>query len=241
MLIASALRIAKRLQRRLAYARIASSVAAGRRHGCLYAIDSDNFSSIRPSIGICYETSAHWIVAHVIPFLGVALVTAQHVIEESTLPDRPSDLTANDLFLQALLQHAEPSSKREVVGSADEQMEVIGHDDVAADGNVMVGIRSFRELNECMCDRICRQHWPPPICASRHEKDWIARKDARESWRDAGVRTHPVAAALWAAWDKVEPDSKRRQSRASHSEAATGEAVTPTFQSALGLRSWRDG
>src|ERR1700686_3303515 len=66
-------------------------------------------------------------------------------------------------------------------------MEVIGHEDVAGDSNVMVGICSFRELSERMCDRICRQHWSSPICASRYEKNRIARKERGKPRGLAGI------------------------------------------------------
>src|ERR1700720_3736975 len=75
-------------------------------------------------------------------------------------------------------------------GPQTKQMEVIGHDDVAADSNVMVGICPFRELSERMCDRICRQHWSSPICASRYKKNRIARKERGKPRWNAGIFVH---------------------------------------------------
>jgi hypothetical protein len=151
-----------------------------------------------PIIGILNELRADWIVTHVIPFLCVAFVAAQHVVEESTLPDWVRAFVADNRLLEALLEHSRPSSQFEIVRSTDEQMNVIGHDDVATHRDVVIGVGALCEANECVVNDIGGEQSAAPIGARRDKPDGVVWKRARKSGRKAG-NFFTVAAALWAA------------------------------------------
>lgn len=85
------------------------------------------------------------------PFRIHAFVIAKHMIEESLLPDlsvvpRPTVRSRKGLF-----QTSNPSVEHKLLGAADEQMHVIGHDDIAANCDIEFDC-TFSKLNESgMC------------------------------------------------------------------------------------------
>jgi len=74
------------------------------------AIDPDDVSRVWPIIGIRYKAGPHWIIAHVVPLLPVALVTPQNMIETSALPDWISAWAAHNTLRETLFQKADPAS-----------------------------------------------------------------------------------------------------------------------------------
>jgi hypothetical protein len=80
-------------------------------------------------------------------------------------------------------------------------MDVIRHDHVAPHRDVVLRIGAFGEFNERGRDWIIREDRAAAMRASRDKEQRIIRNDAVESWRSSGVVPHPVAAALWAAWE----------------------------------------
>ena len=55
-------------------------------HPASHPVDDHDLSLIRPIFGLCNQTRTHWILVHIIPFLGVAFQIANEVVEESALP-----------------------------------------------------------------------------------------------------------------------------------------------------------
>jgi hypothetical protein len=89
------LRIAKRLQK------------SGVNASC--AIDSDYLTGVGPIVGVRYEPGADRVIAHVIPFLRVALVIPQDMIEARALPDWLGAWAAHDALRKALFQKPNPA------------------------------------------------------------------------------------------------------------------------------------
>jgi hypothetical protein len=123
------------------------------------------------------------------------------MIEESALPDGIIARGTDNALGKTLFQKTDPSPQLEVILPANEQMNVIGHDHVAAYRDVVLGIGRLCEFNERSRDWIGREDRSSTIGAGRHEEDRIAGNNAIQSWRCSGKTPHPVAAALWAAWE----------------------------------------
>jgi hypothetical protein len=101
-----------------------------------------------------------------------------------------------DLFFQALLQHAHPSAKLEIVRPANEQMNVIRHDHVATNGDVVPRVCTLRKFDERSGNWIGREDLSSSIRAGRHEENRIIRHDTVKSRRSSREAPHPVAAPL---------------------------------------------
>ena len=69
--------------------------------------------------------------------LAVAFIVAENMIEKAALPDRRCPGQRN-MFRESLFQHSNPWPKLKIVGSANEKMNVIGHDHISANSNVLL-------------------------------------------------------------------------------------------------------
>ena len=103
----------------------------------LCVIDEHDLSGVWPVLRIGYQTSANRILSDVNPFLTVAFITAQKVIEKAALPDRRCACWHN-MFRESLFQPSYPGAKLKIVGSADEKMNVIGHDHISTNSDFML-------------------------------------------------------------------------------------------------------
>jgi hypothetical protein len=120
--------------------------------------------------------------------LAVAFFTPQYVIEESALPKRSRASPEHHLLLQGLLQHAHPSAQLKVIGPADEQMNMIGHNHVAPYGDVVLRVCAFRKLNERNRDPFVRERSGGDIYMPlRRKPDYSGSRDqvAAEFWGSA--------------------------------------------------------
>jgi hypothetical protein len=121
-----------------------------------HTIDSDYLAGVGPIVCVHHEAGTDWVIAHVIPFLRVTLITPQDVIKAHALPDRVGTRSAHNAFREVLFQEANPASQFKIVRAADEEMDVIRHDDVAPDGDVVFGVRTFCEVLECVVHGVGR-------------------------------------------------------------------------------------
>jgi hypothetical protein len=176
-----------------------SEAATGRRERQLNAIDGNYFAGVWPVIGVRDEPGTNGIVTDVVPFLSVTLVAPQDVIEKTALPSGISRRPALNCFCQHLFEQANPPPQFKSVRAGDEKMEMIWHDHIAPDGDVMIGIRSVCETNQALTDRGTRKQFSAAVRADCHEINRIIGKDALNARWNPGVTAHPVAAALWAA------------------------------------------
>src|SRR5205823_6574642 len=92
---------------------------AGRRLQ-LRPVDYDDLSGILPVVCVSDQSRANWILPDVIPFLRVAFIAAQKMIEKPPLPDWRFRSWMLDLLCEVLFQHADPASQLEVIGSTNE-------------------------------------------------------------------------------------------------------------------------
>ena len=100
-------------------------------------MDEYDLSGVWPLFGFGYQTSANRILPDVVPLLSVALITAEDMIKKAALPDRRAACW-QDMFCERLLQPSYPWAELKIVGSADEKMNVIGHDHVSTNSDVML-------------------------------------------------------------------------------------------------------
>ena len=65
----------------------------GQRTLQLCAINSHDFTGVRPIFSPSDESAAHWILKYIFPFLSVAFVAAQKMVVKSWLPEGGKLLT----------------------------------------------------------------------------------------------------------------------------------------------------
>ena len=171
----------------------------GRRlHLC--AIDEHDLAGIRPVIGFRYQPSAKRILPNVIPFLSVAFITAQKMIEKAALPDRQRACWHN-MFRDSLFQPSYPWAELKIVGSADKKMNVIGHDYISTNSDVMLRMRARCERYERAVHRVRCKQLPSFVCTKCDKEQGIVSEDLAQAWRHFWIFTHAsvVAASLWEA------------------------------------------
>ena len=105
-------------------------------------------------MGFGHKRGSHRIFENVSPLLLVTLVASQNVVEESALPDGIGCRGANNCLGENLFQNSDPSSQFEIVRTGHEEVDVIGHDHVTANGNVAFGVRVVSEFEQNGVDRI---------------------------------------------------------------------------------------
>jgi hypothetical protein len=133
------------------------------------------------------------------------------MIKETALPDRIACAWALNVFSKNLFERSDPLSQAEIIRAGDKEMNVIRHNDMSADSNVVLGVRPPGKVNEGITDSGSSQQLSAAISAERNEINRVTGKDASETRWEPGVRAHPVAAALWAARDERRPKVRRRQ------------------------------
>ena len=147
------------------------------------SINTHNFAGISPIFRAPDESCAHGIFEDVIPFRGVALVTAQEVIIKSRLPKRREFLSRNlrDLLVLLLqdkiempLQAFYPGAQRHSASQAEahKQMDVIRHDDIATNAD-LERFRACAVLDDGSVNFRIRKN---PLPAMRVERDEVNRR-----------------------------------------------------------------
>jgi hypothetical protein len=143
------------------------------------SIDYNDFAGVWPIISVGDKPGANRIVANIIPFLPVGFIGPQDVIVESRLPKAaqflPGDSGRFDAgganrSVQAALQPFDPFADRNLGADskADEQMNVIRHDHVAADTDVMFSCATAIVAERFVDRRRCEQS-TPQMGIERHE------------------------------------------------------------------------
>ncbi len=144
----------------------------------LRTVDVNDLSLVRPIFRATHQACAHRVFAHIFPFLRVAFVSAQHVIEESFLPNLYVSSRQHNRFAQRLLGHSNPSPQNEIRSATNKQMYIIRHDHIATNRNPEVALGFPRKENERRMNLIESQ-----ACRSR------MRAKGDEIQLTAGVRT----------------------------------------------------
>lgn len=101
----------------------------------LRAIDERDFSRVWPCFGAVDQSCPNRILKNGFPFLRVAFVGSQEVIEETALPraGRQACLRGNETF-----EAGHPRTERAFARDPKEQVDVIGHQNVSADGDLEI-------------------------------------------------------------------------------------------------------
>jgi hypothetical protein len=147
------------------------------------AIDEYDLTLTGPIVRATHQTRAYGIFINVIPFLLVALVAAQHVIEKTFLPDLAGWSRKFERLGECLFQCSDPASENEICIAAHEQMHVIGHDHITTDSDVKIALGALTESNESRMNCVARQTWLSLMRAKGHEVKWAVRKNPIESRR----------------------------------------------------------
>jgi hypothetical protein len=136
-----------------------------------------------PVIGLLDQSSTHWILFHVVPFLAVALARAQYVIEEFFLPDRPPLPSARARFVYwsifpFLHEHWQRFSRQ---FRPAKEMHMIRHDDIAPNRPAVAIMRVAPFIAHYGCNFICRQDRSSSERAGGDEINGLIDPDAFKS------------------------------------------------------------
>src|SRR4029077_2981307 len=199
--------------------RLKTSPIGRRLQSC--AIDEHDLPGILPIIGFRYQPSANGILPDVIPFVSVAFIVAEDIIEKAALPDRRG--LWRNLFRESLFQHSYPWPELKIIGSADEKMKVIGHDYIPTNGNVLLQMRARSERCECGVHCIGCEQFPPLVCTKCDEEQGIVNEDPPQARRQFWISAHAnlVAASLWEAQCRCSLAARHVAHRATATDAAT--------------------
>jgi hypothetical protein len=122
------------------------------------------------------------------------------MIKKAALPDRQRACWRN-LFRERLFQHSYPWPKLKIVGSADEKMNVIGHDHISTNSDVLTRICLRCERHKCGMHRVGCEQFPSLVCTRCDEEQGIVSEDPPQARRQFWIFAHAnlVAASLWEA------------------------------------------
>ena len=99
------------------------------------------------------------------------------MIEKSFLPNLSLCPRQIGCLGQRLFEQTHPAAKSEFRSSADEEMDMLGHDHVSTDGNIEVVFGAPGEKDEGGVDLITGQAWPAVM---RAEGDEVERTDVED-------------------------------------------------------------
>ena len=164
------------------------------------------------------------IFTDVIPFFAHAFATAQEMIEESFLPWCPARGRFPGRFREELLELANPAPQDEIHRTAHEKMNVVGHDDVSADGDIEAVDRSADESNKRVVDCSLGEPWTPVVGAEGHKinRRIVTLKDAIQLRRALRKSPHKRRTARLAI-------SQQLSSRCSHVPVGRARADVATI------------
>ena len=105
------------------------------------------------------------------------------------------------LVRESLFQHSYPCPEFKIVGSTDKKMNVIGHDYISTNSDIMLRMRPRCERYERGVHPLRCKQFPPSLRAECDEEEGIVRKYPSQPWRNFGIFAHAslVAASLWEA------------------------------------------
>lgn len=95
-----------------------------------------------------HQACSDRILSNVFPFLAHAFVIPQDVIEKAFLPNLPLRFRPTDPASKSLLQSSNPPTKNKVIAAANEQMNMVGHQDIPADRNIKISKRRFSKSDK---------------------------------------------------------------------------------------------
>src|ERR1700757_817408 len=115
-----------------------------------------NFALIRPLVGGLGQTGPHGIQPNIIPFMQIASPASKHMVEKSLLPVWLLKSTPEQARAQHGSQCLHPLCQSQAGRRHyNEQMAVIGHEDLASDCNVILlcskteGSKRFMDFGMC--------------------------------------------------------------------------------------------
>jgi hypothetical protein len=164
------------------------SVRCPQRIGCdrgmrafaiLSAVDDHDLTGVRPIVRVQDQATSNGILANIIPFLAVRFIGSQHMIVKSRLPKRMQLLAPDAGWartfpeqsnVQPPLQSFNPSAEcqRAPDSEAHKQVNMIRHDDIAANADVMSRGASSVFQEETM-DSFGREDGSPQMRIKRYE------------------------------------------------------------------------
>jgi hypothetical protein len=115
---------------------------------------------------------------------------------KSALPNWSRCFDSPDCSSEMLLQHSDPVPQPEVIWPTHKKMQMIGHDDVTTDCNIVFRLRSDCEFYEGRIYRICRYDVSALMGTERDKKQRVVGEDASESWRNLWMINHAHLPAL---------------------------------------------
>ena len=111
------------------------------------------------------------------------------MIKKAALPDRRCPCQRN-MFRESLFQHSHPWAELKIVGSADEKMNVIGHDHISTHSNVMPRICLRRERHKCGMHCVGCEQFPPLVRAEGDEEQRVMSENPPQARREFWIFAH---------------------------------------------------
>lgn len=106
------------------------------------------------------------------------------MIKKSALPDRVGRAVWPHVLRENSFKRADPATQLEISIAGDKQMQVIRHDDVATDSNVVPFSCAFGKINEGTVHVLGGENALSVSRATRHEICWPLRENVTEArWR----------------------------------------------------------
>jgi len=97
-------------------------------------------------------------------------------------------------FCECLFERTHPRCQDKVRIPADEEMDVVGHNDVSTDGDVEILEGALGELLKCRVNAIRREPFLPIVSTECYEPNETVERllNACQAWRPAGEAFHGV-------------------------------------------------
>ena len=129
------------------------------------AVDDVDLAGVGPGFRVLNEPGALGIPENVFPFPCVTLVGPENVIEEPALPRaRRKRRSSRELSFEA----TDPLPERSGASYADEEMYVVGHEDIPSHADAMIG-RAMRVDAEGLMHGVIREQPGPALGADGHK------------------------------------------------------------------------
>lgn len=114
----------------------------------LHSIERYDLALIWPVFRTLDQARSHRILPNVFPFLAHAFFVSQEVIEKAFLPNLSFGVRPTYPACKGLLQSSNPPTKNKVIAAANEQMNMVGHQDIPADRDIKISKRAFSKSDK---------------------------------------------------------------------------------------------
>ena len=91
------------------------------------------------------------------------------MVKKSALPNGIWRTVWPRLFSKNSFERADPATEFEIIAAGDKQMQVIRHDDVTTDSDLVISRSTLRKIDKCVVNLVCRENWSSILNAAGDE------------------------------------------------------------------------